>query len=184
MPDTPVTKIITARKGCVSGGVSGAQLESLETRVNDAVDEGINAKKASGTAGGYAATEEGGYRIHGQFSVTHGAGVTVDSSRDWRERRVMVRWQAYNAAAKLPGGGSEDQNAPDYPVAGYPQMDMWFTSAGSANVPPPGTPRRVLLGTNLFLWVDSADHALKLWNNDGALDYYVEIWIEATGKLF
>lgn len=188
MPDTPVSTIFSQRPACVAGGISGIELEDIEVRLNNAVDEGIEAVKASASEGAYAATEEGGYRKHGQVSLAATGGgnatvVTVDSSIDWRERRVMARIQGYDAAAKLPGGASEDQNAPTNALT----EAMFFTSGGStqAGATPPGTPRREFWAADVHLFVDSADGGkLKLCNTSVATAYYVEFWLEATGKLY
>lgn len=116
--------------------------------------------------------------------------VTTTATLSWKDRIVAGFYRGYSGADQRVGQGNDYL----FDAAGPPTLFMGYTgngakdgsfanvTAGNPPVPASGTSWAIKIATDLWLYVDPADGALKLYNATGSSIRTPLIWLFATGK--
>lgn len=112
---------------------------------------------------------------------------------DWNDREVKGMFRGFAGATEYPGGANDYL----FDASGAPVMFWGYLgrggltggglapSPGNPPVPAAGTSWAIQIAANLWLYLDSADGKLKLYNNTGATIRTPSLWFTAsapTGK--
>lgn len=119
--------------------------------------------------------------------------VITTATIDWNDREVKGLFRGFAGATEYPGGANDYQfDASGAPVVFWGYLGRGAlngasgpVSAGNPPVPAAGTSWAVQIAANLWLYLDSSDGKLKLYNNTGATIRTPSLWFTAsapTGK--
>ena len=135
------------------------------------------------------------YPKAGAGGLANGTPVTIDTTVDWRKRKVSAEYIEIGSDADLPGGASDYVDWSTVAGASYIARGFLGTGGYSALGPPvavsAGNPPiastgggvnsyRVTLHTNFYAFADPTTGALILYNNTGA-PIWPHLTIRATG---
>jgi hypothetical protein len=116
--------------------------------------------------------------------------VLTTDTLSWTDREVFGVYRAFSSGDQHPGQASDHSfDATTSPVLFWGYLGLGALDAGSANVtagnppvPASGASWAVRLDTDVWLYVDGADGALKLYNGTAGTLYKPTVVLFATGK--
>lgn len=154
--------------------------------IQRSVDAGTNGMSPGWTAPSPTGTSLpwGGGRIvvaMNESGIADGVDWNVYSQMDCRNRQVVIlEFGAFNAANKLPGGGSEEAIQPGYDYLWDGDRTLYTKSGATTGNPPTGGTYLVLCRTadDAMLFCDATSHFLVMRNELGATVYpFLVLWI-------
>lgn len=122
-------------------------------------------------------------------NTTPDPAVITTTTMSWSDREVFGIYRGFAGAAQYPGGAGDYQ----FDAAGAPTLFYGYlgkgakngastqVSAGNPPVPAAGTSWAVQITTNLWLYLDPFDGALKLYNATGSTIRSPALIFFATG---